>query len=406
MMFHKIPRRAVTTYPGEFKDVMRALWRRKFRRGTHVADFERRFAEFIGVPHAIATGSGRQAMEFILNGLELKPGDQIIFPAYTHRALPEISQKNGWEPVFADIDPRTFHLTAGSVEKVRTDRSRAVMATHLFGSACLMDEMAGYCKSHGMYLIEDCAQSCGARYKNSMAGTFGDAAFFSFSTDKIICAFGGGMIVTKDNVLASNIRSQVEQLPCSWKKVSLALAVALIEILLTRSALFSFLFAKTKSADRTIAVYRKVKNSARAADTGFSDLQAMVGLKQLNNLKSSIETRRDNALQIMEKAGKNAEWQEIPESVSPVYYQLILCFPDRISAERAAAFLSRKGIDTGAGQNILDFCPPLFDNNTHYPGAERVYECALQVPNHCKLSPMAIKKIADELRKVIPSSKG
>jgi len=394
MSFSKIPRRAVTTYHGEFWDILKSALRFKFERGGDVAEFERKFAETIGAPCAVAAGSGHQAMVFILQALGLKPGDGVIVPAYTLKELPGIIAGCGWTPEFADIDPETFHATPETIERARTERTRAVIATHIFGSACDIDAISEYCKTRGLLLVEDCAQALGVKYKNIHVGNFGDASFFSFSTDKAICTFGGGMAVAADARIASEIRARAEQLPTPAKKTLAAIAVAAAESVVTRTFLFSLLFAAAGPAGRAIAVYEKTKDTTRAAETGFCDLQAVAGLKQLGTFEQRQAVRRNLAESIIEAVGTGAGWQKIPDCVSPAFYQLVLKLPSGVTAGAVAAALLKRGVDAGSGSHILHFCPP---DKIRFPNAFDVYEHALQIPCHERLSPKQIRKITHEM---------
>ncbi|WP_290794240.1 DegT/DnrJ/EryC1/StrS aminotransferase family protein [Halomonas sp.] len=168
--------------------------------GEEGRTFEREFAEFHGVPHAIAVANGTLALELALRALEVGPGDEVVVTPRSFMASVSCVVACGARPVFADVDPDTGNLTAESVAAVMTPRTRAVIAVHLAGWPCDLDALRALCDRHGLYFIEDCAQAHGALWRGKRVGSFGDAAAFSFCTDKIISTGGeGGMLLLKDD---------------------------------------------------------------------------------------------------------------------------------------------------------------------------------------------------------------
>src|SRR5436190_21251217 len=169
--------------------------RNQLVQGPQIEAFEREFARFLGSGHvrACSTEYGRMALYFILKSMDFPPGSEIIVPAFTFWVVPEIARVAGLTPVFADIDPVTFTLSPEALERAITPRTRAVMPTHLYGLACDMNPILALARRHNLKVIEDCAHSLGATYDGRMAGTLGDASFFSFQAFKPLNTFGGGL---------------------------------------------------------------------------------------------------------------------------------------------------------------------------------------------------------------------
>ncbi len=183
----------------------------RFILGPVVERFEAEAAEYLGAPHAVACASGTDALLLVLKALELEPGDEVIVPAFTFFASAGAIWNAGLRPVFADIDPATFNVDPASVRSAITDRTRAIMAVHLFGQMADMPALEAIAREYGLALIEDAAQAFGARQCQGgtwrMAGTVGTAGCFSFFPTKNLGAFGdGGMVVTKDAALAERVR--------------------------------------------------------------------------------------------------------------------------------------------------------------------------------------------------------
>jgi len=170
--------------------------------GEQSQEFEREFARYIGVRHAVALANGSVALELALYALGLGPGDEVVVPCKTFIASASCVVRVGATPVVADIDPDSQNITAASIDKALTPRTRAVIAVHLGGWPCEMDEILALAKARGLAVIEDCAQSVGARYKGRATGAIGDIGAFSFCQDKIITTGGeGGMLVTNSREL-------------------------------------------------------------------------------------------------------------------------------------------------------------------------------------------------------------
>ncbi|GAB6081140.1 DegT/DnrJ/EryC1/StrS aminotransferase family protein [Desulfuromonas carbonis] len=170
--------------------------------GTEGREFEKEFAAFSDCRHAIALANGTVALELILAGYGIGPGDEVITTARTFIASASCIVMRGATPIIADVDPVSQNLTAETVRPLITLRTKAIIAVHLAGWPCDMDPLLELAREHGIKVIEDCAQAHGARYKGKPVGSLGDAAAFSFCQDKIMTTGGeGGMLTTNDSAL-------------------------------------------------------------------------------------------------------------------------------------------------------------------------------------------------------------
>jgi dTDP-4-amino-4,6-dideoxygalactose transaminase len=175
--------------------------------GSEVELFEREAAAFLGAKHAIAVSSGTDAILVALMALGLGPGDEVICPAFTFFATAGCIARLGATPVFADVCPRCFNLSPGDVARRITSRTKAIVPVHLFGQSAEMDPLLELARQHGFAVLEDAAQSFGARYHGRACGTLGDAGAFSFFPSKNLGGFGdGGLVTTNRDDLAEKIR--------------------------------------------------------------------------------------------------------------------------------------------------------------------------------------------------------
>lgn len=170
--------------------------------GPKVAELERRIAEISACKYAVGVSSGTDALLCSMMALGLGAGDEVITTPFTFFATVGCIVRAGAKPVFADIDPRTYNIDAGLIEKAITPGTKAIVPVHLFGQMCDMDPIMKVARSHGLYVIEDAAQSITATYKGRKAGSIGTLGCFSFFPSKNLGGVGdGGMIVTNDECL-------------------------------------------------------------------------------------------------------------------------------------------------------------------------------------------------------------
>jgi perosamine synthetase len=167
-------------------------------RGEFIEEFERQFANFVGVPHATSVCNGTVALHLALLAIGVGPGDEVIVPTLTYVASANMIAATGATPVFVDSIQDTWQLDPSAVERAITSRTKAVMVVHLYGGSCDMAAICRICKDNGILLIEDCAEAFGTYYEDTHVGTFGDVATFSFFGNKTITTGEGGMVICKD----------------------------------------------------------------------------------------------------------------------------------------------------------------------------------------------------------------
>jgi dTDP-4-amino-4,6-dideoxygalactose transaminase len=175
-------------------------------KGTVVDAFERAFAELYGVPFACTTTSGTAAIHAAVAAVDPNPGDEIVTTPITDMGgiAPIVYQ--GAIPVFADVDARTYNVTAETIARKISRRTRAIVVTHLFGNPCDMDPIMALARAHGLPVIEDCAQAYLATYEGRLVGTIGDIGCFSLQQGKHITSGEGGIVITRDPATARRIR--------------------------------------------------------------------------------------------------------------------------------------------------------------------------------------------------------
>lgn len=176
--------------------------------GEYCQKFEQAFAQYCGVKECIGVGNGLDALRLILLGLGIGEGDEVIVPANTFIATVLAISYVGANPVLVDASLDDYLIDVSLIEQAITSKTKAIIAVHLYGRICDMDEIARIAKAHNLYVIEDSAQAHGAEYNGKKAGSFGVAAGFSFYPGKNLGALGdGGAVTTNDHALAKKIRA-------------------------------------------------------------------------------------------------------------------------------------------------------------------------------------------------------
>ena len=188
-------------------------WRRvldetSFILGPEVREFEKAFASYLEVEACVGLGNGTDALILALRALGMKPGDEVIVPAFSFFATAEAVALLGGKVVFADVDPETLNLDPGDAEARVTERTVGIIGVHLYGRPFDVDAMLALCERRGLWLLEDAAQAHGARWKGRRVGGFGQLAAWSFYPTKNLGCFGdGGAVTSNDAALAQKVFS-------------------------------------------------------------------------------------------------------------------------------------------------------------------------------------------------------
>ncbi|MGQ0604400.1 MAG: DegT/DnrJ/EryC1/StrS family aminotransferase, partial [Anaerolineales bacterium] len=193
-----------TEFDAALQRVMESGW---YIQGNECRAFEREYAEWLGVRHAIAVASGTEALWLALRAAGISEGDEVITASMTASATVAAIVECGARPIFAELLPRTLTLDPVHVRAAITPRTKAIVPVHLYGNPADMTALTDLARIHNLIVIEDCAQAHGARHRGQMVGTFGAAAAWSFYPTKNLGAFGdGGMVTTDNDVISASLR--------------------------------------------------------------------------------------------------------------------------------------------------------------------------------------------------------
>jgi dTDP-4-amino-4,6-dideoxygalactose transaminase len=257
--------------------------------------FEQEFAKFCGCKYAVALANGTVALEGALSALGVGPGDDVVTTSRTFIASASCAVRIGARPVFADVDRQSQNITAESILKVITPRTKAIIAVHLAGWPCEMDEILELARERDIKVVEDCAQAHGATYKGRPIGSLGDVAAFSFCQDKIMTTAGEGGMVTTNSADLWNIMWSLKDHGKSYDAVY----------------------------HRKHAPGFKWLHESIGTNWRLSEVQSAVGRLQLRKLPGWVARRRDHAAKLTsclaEQAGLRITTP--PKHINHSYYK-------------------------------------------------------------------------------------
>jgi perosamine synthetase len=352
-----VPRRCVNLPPGSLRTLVSCVLGDKVQEGPDLEQFQEKFGEWLGVPYVFGASAGRSAFQLALEALGLEKGKEIVFPILTFPVMPMVAKILGYEPVFCEVDPDTFNSGPEHIESKITDKTGAVLATHLFGQPCPIRELVALAHERNIRVLEDCAHACGVRVDGQQVGTFGDIGIFSFAEGKNMPCFGGGAIATADDEIARRAREVLAQAPMPPKGSITKEAITIwVKWLLTRPSIFgitAYPVLRLKLLSGKPLMDSAVGNelleefiSTNPRVSRLSNLQAAIGLLQLKHIDSFNEGAKRNAQLLTEQLGEVAGLKA-PRALAGdhiyVYYPLTLD-PDRRDDLRH--YLLRHGIDS------------------------------------------------------------
>lgn len=400
-----VRRRNPRYYQGEFQDILQAIFSGKMSSGSYTALFEKKFAEYIGTKFALATCSGRNALGLLLDAFELKEGDEVIMPAYTLKDLVRLIKEKGLVPKLVDIEKESFNIDPHLIPREITSRTRAIIATHLFGLPSDMEKILEVAKQYNLTVIEDCAHALGARLKGRRLGALADAGFFSFETIKAINTFGGGMITTNNEKIIENIKSKLENYPAHNFGLIGKIFFSYLEDLLIKSPLYPLAvsaFMNRRAAKIVSSIYLSMHNVTRIKKVRFSNLQATLGLRQLASLEQRNELRDGLAGELEKKLNKQVSYQTSPNSEDRIFYFFVIkLLKSGCAIEEVRKKLMVSGIDSGIKNEITDNCAKYLGQEERFPVAGEIYERALQLPLYDNMTVKELDSIAGALNRIL-----
>ncbi len=339
--------------------------------GPFVAEFESRFAARVGRKYGVAVSNGSVALDAAVAALRLGPGDEVIMPTFTIISCAAAIVRTGATPVLVDCDPHTWNMDVEQVRSRIGPRTRAIMVVHLYGLPVDMDPLLDLASTHGLAIIEDAAEMHGQTYKGRPCGSFGDISTFSFYPNKHVTTGEGGMIVTDDAQLAERCRS-----------------------------LRNLCFVPN----------RRFVHEELGWNFRMTNLQAALGLAQLERLDEFLKRKRAMGARYLELLGDLSTIETAPERTdhaSSVFWVFGLVLSDQVGfdAPEAMSRLAQLNVGTRPFFWPMHEQPVfkrmgLFGKDRH-PVAERVARRGFYLPSGLALTAAQIESSAAALRKIL-----
>lgn len=353
--------------------------------GDECQAFEREFAAYVGCKYAVAVSNGTVALEASLAALGVGPGDDVIVTSRTFVASASSIVMRGARPVMADVDPVTQNVTMETLRDALTDATKAILLVHLAGWPCDMDPILQFARERGLFVIEDCAQAHGARYKGRPVGSFGDMAAFSFCQDKIMTTGGeGGMIITNDKSW--------------WEKVW-----SLKDHGKNYNAVCD---------DEATTGFRWVHDSF-GTNWRMTEMQAAIGRRQLMKLDDWVERRRRNA-EVLNDCFKTQDALRVtlpPDDIYHSYYKYYVfvraeSLADGWNRDRLISSMLSEGIQCGSGSCSEIYLEKAFQDKAFRPSerlknARTLGETSMMFLVHHRLSDDDMKATGEAVKRVL-----
>jgi len=335
--------------------------------GPRTKQFEKEFAEYIGVEHAVAVTNGTIALDVALKALNLGAGDEVITSAFSFIASGNCILFQNAKPVFADIDPRTFNIDPEDVAEKITAKTKALIPVHMFGQPANMDALKEIAEDKGIALVEDAAQAHGAEYRGQKAGSIGDMGCFSFYATKNMTAGEGGMITTNDPKLAEKARLLINH-----------------------------------------GQSQKYHHDTLGYNYRMTELCAAIGLVQLQKLDEFNEKRRENATLLSNgiRSFKGLTPPHVDKDVKPVFHQYVVKVEENYprSRDELADLLTEKGVGVAVHYPIPIYRQPLYQKlgykDTRCPNTEDACRRVLSLPVHSLVDRKDIEYMLDLLKEI------
>ncbi|MBL7147192.1 MAG: DegT/DnrJ/EryC1/StrS family aminotransferase, partial [Nanoarchaeota archaeon] len=279
--------------------------------GSYVTKFENTFSRYCGMKHGIAVANGTVALHVALEALGIKKGDEVIIPSLTFVATANAVKYTGAKPVFVDSEPRTWNIDPEKIEEKITPRTKAIIPVHLYGHPCDMGRITEIAEKHDLAIIEDAAEAHGAEYKGKKIGSLSAISCFSFYGNKILTTGEGGMCLTNDEKLVEKMR---------------------------------------QLKDHGMSANRRYYHLQMGYNYRLTNIQAAIGLAQLEKLEETIAIKRKN-VQLYNSLLRNIKGITLPVEESwakNVYwlYSILIEKDYKLKRDELMLKLKKEGIET------------------------------------------------------------
>jgi|TARA_Y100000294_G_scaffold177118_1_gene201512 perosamine synthetase len=336
--------------------------------GSYVTRFEQEFSSYCLAKYGVTVSNGTAALHLALLALDVGKGDEVVIPDLTFASTANAVLYTGATPVLADVGSEIWNLSSESFASKITSKTKAVIAVHLYGHPCEMDSISSIARDNKIYVIEDAAQAHGAEYKGKRVGMLGDIGCFSFYGNKIITTGEGGMCITNDSVLEEKMRVL---------------------------------------RDHGMSKERKYWHESIGFNYRITNLQAAVGVAQLEQIENFIKRKRNIALQydkFLESMKKHVIFPVQKEWAKSVYwlYTVLLRGSDQKTRDDVIKRIRGYGIDVRPTFYPVSMMPPYRKLlKAPNPVSKQLGLTGISLPSGIKMDESRIREVADAFKKSV-----
>lgn len=340
--------------------------------GPKLKEFEEQFAKYIGVKHAIAVNSGTSGLHLAIKALDIKDGDEVITTPFSFIASANCILFERAKPVFVDINENDFNIDVTKIEAAITKKTKAILPVHVFGQTCDMDAITKIAKKHNLKIIEDSCEAIGAKYKEKMAGSFGDVSVFAFYPNKQMTTGEGGMVLTNDDDVAALCKSYRNQ-------------------------------------GRDTMAW--LDHSRIGYNYRLSDINCTLGIEQIKKIDKILSMRK-NVASMYEKKLKNVKEVILPKISKfneESWFVYVIRVQEGIDRNKVMDMLKQRGIACNS------YFPPIHLQSFYvnefgykkgmFPITEKVGSSTIALPFFSELSENQIDYVCDNLKEILKELK-
>jgi len=401
-----IARQRIHLPPGAWRRAIAGLVRGDLFEGDAIRQFESAFAEFVGVHDAVAVPSGRAGLNFIYQAMGLEQGSEVICSAFGYPVVPHLTGSLGYDVKFADCEMVTLGMDPDELRKTITDRTKVVLATHLYGIPCRIREIAEIAASNGAILIEDCAHCFGASVDGRKAGAWGGFAYFSFETSKPINTLGGGMVTTSDAEAAKRLREIAAREPTkNFNWLLRRLLKTTFEATVTHPVPFNlgvypalrFAGRKEPTQSRFASGYQRDEVTMQGRMGRYTNVQAKLGLAQMDQAAIPLARRSAHARRMIDALGGAIPFQTHDEPGVESNFMLVTALSPRMHE------LSHKLLELGidSKHHYMRDCSGLNESGPPFPRAAQAEREILHLPAYPELSVAQIGRVIEQVERAL-----
>ena len=392
-----------TLVPIDHKEIIAAI-KSINNKGNKITKFEQLFSNYVGSNYTIVTHSGLSALYILLRAYGVKKGDKVIMPAYMCESVARLILDMGYNLEFVDVEKETYNIDVKDLNEKINRKVKAVIAVHMFGNPCDMDDIIEIAGDYNAIVIEDSAQCIGAKYKGKNVGTIGNSGFFSLGEGKPMTTLNGGIIVTNDRNIAERSKSIINNFKnvSVYKKLMLCIRLFLYYLIKSRfiySLLYSYI------TNRRILRREKLETNIdlNSFKYKFTEMQASIGIIQLSKIDYFNKIRKINAKFLMKHLSglDKLHLPEIGKDSKPVFIRLPI-YIENINVEQIdeiVNFLVKKGID--ASVVYPNFLPKFFGINSNCHNANDLTKKTITLPVHPRVKENDLRHIVDAINEVV-----